>query len=132
MDIIYRAFDGKEFEGENDCFYYEREITANKYKNDIIGLNEDLEEINLFDGISDFFQKSYFVLIKTNEAADFIEENSSNRDFYIPSIRKGEYYYDKMDDEWKTIDEKLNELYRDIEEMTEIKRKLYRLSENEN
>lgn len=132
MDIIYRAFDGKEFEGENDCFYYEREITANKYKNDIIGLNEDLEEINLFDGISVFFQKSYFVLIKTNEAADFIEENSSNRDFYIPSIRKGEYYYDKMDDEWKTIDEKLNELYRDIEEITEIKRKLYRLSEDKN
>lgn len=132
MDIIYRAFDGKEFEGENDCFYYEREITANKYKNDIIGLNEDLEEINLFDGISDFFQKSYFVLIKTNETADFIEENSSNRDFYIPSIRKGEYYYDKMDDEWKTIDEKLNELYRDIEEITEIKRKLYRLSEDKN
>lgn len=132
MDIIYRAFDGKEFEGENDCFYYEREITANKYKNDIIGLNEDLEEINLFNGISDFFQKSYFVLIKTNEAADFIEENSSNCDFYIPSIRKGEYYYDKMDDEWKTIDEKLNELYRDIEEITEIKRKLYRLSEDKN
>lgn len=132
MDIIYRAFDGKEFEGENDCLYYEREITANKYKNDIIGLNEGLEEINLFDGISNFFQKSYFVLIKTNEAADFIEENSSNRDFYIPSIRKGEYYYDKMDDEWKTIDEKLNELYRDIEEITEIKRKLYRLSEDKN
>lgn len=132
MDIIYRAFDGKEFEEENDCLHYEREITANKYKNDIIGLNEGLEEINLFNGMTDFFQESYFVLIKTNEAADFIEENSSNRDFYIPSIRKGEYYYDKMDDEWKTIDEKLNELYRDIEEITEIKRKLYRLSEDKN
>ena len=54
MNIIYRAFDGKEFEGENDCLYYEREITANKYKNDIIGLNEGLEEINLFNGMSDF------------------------------------------------------------------------------
>lgn len=132
MDIIYRAFDGKEFEGENDCLYYEREITANKYKNDIIGLNDFLEETNLFDGIGDFFRRSYFVLIKTNEAADFIEKISSERDFYIPSIGKGEYYYDKTDDEWRTIDEKVNELYRDIEEMMEIKRKLYRLSEDEN
>lgn len=132
MDIIYRAFDGKEFEGENDCLYYEREITAEKYKNDIIGLNEALERINLFDGMNDFFQRSYFILVKTNEAADFIEENSSNCDFYIPSIGKGEYYYDKADDEWRIMDEKLNELYRDIEEMTEIKRKLYCLSESEN
>ena len=28
MDIIYRAFDGKEFEKEDDCLCYEKEITA--------------------------------------------------------------------------------------------------------
>lgn len=32
MDIIYRAFDGKEFEKEDDCLCYEKEITAEKYK----------------------------------------------------------------------------------------------------
>lgn len=57
MDIIYRAFDGKEFEEEDDCLYYEREIIANKYKNDIIGLDDNLEEINLFDGIENFSKK---------------------------------------------------------------------------
>lgn len=132
MDIIYRAFDGKEFEKEDDCLYYEKEITAEKYKNDIIGLDDNLEEINLFDGMNNFFQRSYFILIKTNEAADFIEENSSNCDFRIPHVRKGEYYYDKTDYEWRTIDEKVSELYRDIEEIVEIKRKLYRLSEDKN
>lgn len=132
MDVIYRAFDGKEFEEEDDCLYYEKEITAEKYKNDIIGLDDNLEEINLFDGMNNFFQRSYFILIKTNEAADFIEENSSNCDFRIPHVRKGEYYYDKADYEWRTIDEKVSELYRDIEEITEIKRKLYRLSEDKN
>ena len=81
---------------------------------------------------TNFFQRSYFILIKTNEAADFIEENSSNCDFRIPHVRKGEYYYDKTDYEWRNMDEKLNELYRDIEEMTEIKRKLCRLSEDKN
>lgn len=132
MDVIYRAFDGREFEEEDDCIYYEREITAIKYKKDIIGLSDDLEEINLFDGTNNFFQKSYFIFIKTNEAADFIEENCSDYDFCDLTIKKGTYYYDKTCDEWRTMDEKLNELYRDIEEMTEIKRKLYRLSENEN
>lgn len=132
MDIIYRAFDGKEFEKEDDCFCYEKEITAEKYKNDIIGLDDNLEEINLFDGMNNFFQRSYFILIKTNEAADFIEENSSNCDFCIPHVRKGEYYYDKTDCEWRTIDEKVSELYRDIEEIVEIKRKLCRLSEDKN
>ena len=82
--------------------------------------------------MNNFFQRSYFILIKTNEAADFIEENSSNCDFRIPHVRKGEYYYDETDYEWRTIDEKVSELYRDIEEMTEIKRKLYRLSEDKN
>lgn len=132
MDIIYRAFDEKEFEKEDDCLCYEKEITAEKYKNDIIGLDDNLEEINLFDGMNNFFQRSYFILIKTNEAADFIEENSSNCDFRIPHVRKGEYYYDKTDYEWRTIDEKVSELYRDIEEIVEIKRKLYRLSEDKN
>ena len=132
MDIIYRASDGKEFEEEDDCLCYEKEITAEKYKNDIIGLDDNLEEINLFDGMNNFFQRSYFILIKTNEAADFIEENSSNCDFCIPHVRKGEYYYDKTDYEWRTIDEKVSELYRDIEEIVEIKRKLYRLSEDKN
>ena len=132
MDIIYRAFDVKEFEKEDDCLCYEKEITAEKYKNDIIGLDDNLEEINLFDGMNNFFQRSYFILIKTNEAADFIEENSSNCDFRIPHVRKGEYYYDKTDCEWRTIDEKVSELYRDIEEIVEIKRKLYRLSEDKN
>lgn len=82
--------------------------------------------------MNNFFQNSYFILIKTNEAADFIEENSSNCDFCIPHVRKGEYYYDKTDYEWRTIDEKVSELYRDIEEIVEIKRKLYRLSEDKN
>ena len=132
MDIIYRSFDGKEFEKEDDCLCYEKEITAEKYKNDIIGLDDNLEEINLFDGMNNFFQRSYFILIKTNEAADFIEENSSNCDFRIPHVRKGEYYYDKTDYEWRTIDEKVSELYRDIEEIVEIKRKLCRLSEDKN
>lgn len=132
MDIIYRAFDGKVFEKEDDCLCYEKEITAEKYKNDIIGLDDNLEEINLFDGMNNFFQRSYFILIKTNEAADFIEENSSNCDFRIPHVRKGEYYYDKTDSEWRTIDEKVSELYRDIEEIVEIKRKLYRLREDKN
>lgn len=45
MDIIYKAFDGKEFEEEKDCLYYEREIIANKYKNDIIGLNKEFEKL---------------------------------------------------------------------------------------
>lgn len=132
MDVIYRAFDGKEFEKKDDCLCYEREITAEKYRNDIIGLDNKLEEINLFDGMNNFFQKSYFILIKTNEAADFIEENSSNCDFRIPHVRKGEYYYDETDYEWRTIDEKVSELYRDINEMTEVKRKLYCLSEDKN
>ena len=132
MDIIYRAFDGKEFEGENDCLYYEREITANKYKNDIIGLNEGLEEINLFNGMGDFFQGSYFILIKTNEAADFIEKIRPDCDLYIPFIKKGAYYYDKTVDEWRTIDEKINELYKEVEQMIKIKNKLYRLSQNKN
>lgn len=132
MDIIYRAFDGKEFEEEDDCLCYEKEITAEKYKNDIIGLDDNLEETNLFGGMNDFFQRSYFILIKTNEAADFIKENSSNCDFRIPHVRKGEYYYDETDSEWRTIDEKVSELYRDIEEIVEIKRKLYRLSEDKN
>ena len=115
MDIIYRAFDGKEFEEEDDCLYYEREIIANKYKNDIIGLDDNLEEINLFDGIENFFQKSYFILIKTNEAVDFIKENNFNWNFYIPSFGKGTYYYDQIVGEWRAIDEKVNKFYQDIE-----------------
>ena len=132
MDIIYRAFDGKEFEEEDDCLYYEREIIANKYKNDIIGLNKEFEKISLFDGIENFFQKSYFILIKTNEAVDFIKENNFNWNFYIPSFEKGTYYYDQTVDEWRAIDEKVNKFYQDIEEMMKIKRKLYRLSEDKN
>lgn len=132
MDIIYRAFDGKEFEEEDDCLYYEREIIANKYKNDIIGLNKEFEKISLFDGIENFFQKSYFILIKTNEAVDFIKENNFNWNFYTPSFGKGTYYYDQIVDEWRAIDEKVNKFYQDIEEMMKIKRKLYRLSEDEN
>lgn len=64
MDIIYRAFDGKEFEKEDDCLCYEKEIIAEKYKNDIIGLDDNLEEINLFDGMNNFFPKKLFYSYK--------------------------------------------------------------------
>lgn len=132
MNIIYRAFDGKEFEEKDDCINYEEKIIAEKYKNDIIGLSEEFEQISLFDGVENFFQESYFVLVKTDEAVNFIEENSYNWNVYTPPLKKGTFYFNEMNNEWQDIDEKINEFYQEIEEMTGIKNKLYRLSQDDN
>lgn len=129
MDIIYRAFDGKEFDCEDDCLKYETMINAKRFKSNIVGLGESGEEIGLSDGLEQFFQDSYFVFVKTQEAVDFI----NNMDLMIKSPyceMEEYYYYDEGEDEWISINEKINELYGEIEELSQIKRKLYNLTKN--
>jgi hypothetical protein len=97
MEIVYRAFDGKEFDNEADCCYHEYTI-----KEGVIMLNRNNEVVQK---TSDAF----LVWIKDEDAnLAFHAMAERQRDLDVSSIVKGEdyglFYWDEGLEEYRWID----------------------------
>ena len=97
MQIIYRAFDGKEFDNEADCCYYESEI-----ENSVIMLNRNNERV--------YNTSSAFLVWLRNEEANLAFHAMARKegDKDVKSITEGEdwglYYWDEGYNEYRWLD----------------------------
>ena len=127
MSTIYESFDGVQFTNKNDCHKHEIEIIK-PYENDIIGLNECGERIDLYDGIDFFFQESYFLFIKSKEAIDFMNKAFSEVESCPALDEPGVYYFNDDILEWEDADEKISSLYEEMEFIKGRKEMLFKIA----
>lgn len=116
----YIAFDGSEFDDEDDCLAYERTMKATDYEKEISFYGFDRKPIPLHvENLDDV----YFVNIKTKKACqwfiDRCQDCGSIHPWSYDPHRKEEFpmtgffWFDTSDDtwhHWQTEMEKLNEI----------------------
>ena len=113
---IYIAFDGKEFEDENECERYESKELQNKYGESLFVYNKDGKKISLDEDYR-LCQDSYYITCKTKEALDYLNKifdgyvNTIDYDGKFPAS----FYYDFTADRWKEIATHIKELQKEID-----------------
>lgn len=114
---IYIAFDGKEFEDENECERYESKELKNKYGEDLLVYDEDGELIALNN---DYWlsQSGVYVVCKSDKALNYLNKifknNNVNEIYYYDNFPVS-FYYDFEIDGWKEIESRIKELQEEID-----------------
>ena len=113
MEIIYRAFDGKEFDEEEKCELYERVQTTPKGLMGFKLYDTDGEEVTLLDEEYNINDDFYYIVTHNREEAaslyDILHDAgiSSPWDKHGWSIgndfEAGCYYYDCDESRWKNF-----------------------------
>lgn len=109
MEIIYKAFDGKIFDDEDDCLFYEKTLTLKFFSKDIVCLDEKGNLISVEDDFDYVYRRTQFLKIQTDEAANFIYNVYG---YKIGNGTKGLFYYDEnlgwkdFRSHWKEVSEK--------------------------
>lgn len=124
MEIIYRAFDGKEFFDVYSCEEHEQQIKAKEYDEEITGLDRYGLPLSITDNLEEFTNKAHFVGVKTERAVKFIQEAFNGEGLALVCTKIGAYKYLWMEDEWMSIDNLINKLKSDIVKLKQIKEKL--------
>lgn len=102
MTTIYIADDGKQFEYEDECLAYEKEIRIKRFSNAIFIFDEEGKQLE-FNKSN--FEISYYILCKTKEAAAYMYNEFCDYDLpwgTLEEISAGLWYYDG--DEWLPVD----------------------------
>ena len=114
---IYIAFDGKEFEDENECRKHESKELQDKYGKDLLVYNKN-DELLPLDADYYLSQESAYVICKTEKALDYLnktfEYNGINEIYYSDKF-PASFYYDFTTDEWKEIAPRIKELQDEID-----------------
>ena len=114
----YVAFDGSEFDDEDDCLAYERELKAEKYCKEIFFYDADCKPVPLdVEDLNDV----YFVNIKTEKACQWFIDRSrdcgSTHPWTYDSKRKEEFprigffWFDTNGDYWRHWQSEMKELH---------------------
>lgn len=103
MEVIYRAFDGKEFDDEYECEQYEhmRELVSKDFHSHLYTTKG--EEIQLIDITSDNCDNILYMDIKSQEDYETIDKIMECFGCGMPPTF-GRYYYDLVADVWKSYD----------------------------
>lgn len=124
MEIIYRAFDGKEFPDEFSCEEHEQQIKAKEYKKEITGFSYYGLPLSITNNLAEFVSNAYFIGVKTESAVKFIQEVYDGEEFARVCTKIGAYKYIYETDEWENIDTIIKKLKSDIAELEQTKEKL--------
>lgn len=100
MEIIYRTFDGKEFDNEEDACYHERVINDN-----IVMINRDGNRVYRTEG-------AFVLWLKDEEASNaFFDLAEAQGDDSIQGLVKGEdyglFYWDELGESYHWVDNEI-------------------------
>lgn len=114
---IYIAFDGKEFEDENECERYESKELPDKYGKDLLVYDKEDELIPL-DNDYRLSRNSAYVVCKSDEALGYLNkvfyDNRVNNIVYEGNF-PASFYYNFETDEWEEIALHIKELQEEID-----------------
>ena len=119
MEIIYRAFDGKEFEDEFDCQEYEEKLSIQNLGRDLIMVDSDFDPVTCGDDISYFVVCSEAAKRKICDLIDsYYFEHNKEILFNTP------YMWDDYANKFLPIPRLIEEKQAEIAKLTEYIEKL--------
>lgn len=130
MEIIYKTFDGKEFNNEEQCLDYEEDCadyelkvkTENFIKNNHLAFfDEKGNHLNI--SIFEALNKAAFISISTEDSFEIVEKVSENYGLTSP-LEQGLWEWDEDSDDWVNVDDKMEELAKTLRLYHEIKSKI--------
>lgn len=106
MEIIYRAFDGKEFQHEDDCLEYERqqEIKALNLQSRFFNFDGEAMDIN---DLYHCIENGWYMEIASIEEAQIIAEYAEREvgtTLFRTKPAVGRYYWDDSAEQWRNIE----------------------------
>ena len=114
---VYIAFDGNEFEDENECERYESKELQDKYGKDLLVYDEEDKLLSLDDDYH-LSQDGTYVVCKSEEALNFLNktfgDNRVNNIDYNGNF-PASFYYNFETDEWEEIAPHIKELQDEID-----------------
>lgn len=118
----YIAFDGKEFEDENECEAYENKKVHTLYDKNLFVYDDEENKIDIYNEYSTYYD-SKFIVCKTKEAFDYVNEilkqHGSGIDSYIiPDSFPASFIYDDWEEKWKDIKENIKTLQNEIDTLS--------------
>lgn len=114
METVFRAFDGKIFEDEDDCVLYERKEKEKKIHNQYFGMNYAENKIDFSEkSFCDFFNEIQFLIIKTKAAAEFLSILAKDEGYTIPN-QIGVFVWDEDEDNFVDVEGKIKKLKNEL------------------
>ena len=115
MDVIYRAYDGKEFDSEEECEAYETISTIPKERRGFKVYNRYGEQVPLLNEDNLVYDEFYYIKTHSAEEAETLHKILRTAGLISPWDKQGCqnafehdagcYYYDCDDYEWKDFKE---------------------------
>lgn len=121
---IYVAFDGKEFDDEGNCREYELSENGKNVGNDLLTYDKNGKQ--MFVSQADCHcERIDYVVFKSKPAYDYFAQLMDGCGLSCPneieakdSNYKCSYYYDYKYDEWRNINNKIEELQSQIDNLS--------------
>lgn len=114
METVFRAFDGKIFEDEDDCTLYERKEKEKKIRNQYFGMDYAENKIDFSEkSFFDFFNEIQFLIIKTKVAAEFLSILAKDEGYTIPN-QIGVFVWDEDEDNFVDVEGKIKKLKNEL------------------
>lgn len=114
METVFRAFDGKIFEDEDDCVLYERKEKEKKIHNQYFGMDYAENKIDFSEkSFFDFFNEIQFLIIKTKAAAEFLSILAKDEGYTIPN-QIGVFVWDEDEDNFVDVEGKIKKLKNEL------------------
>lgn len=114
METVFRAFDGKIFEDEDDCVLYERKEKEKKIHNQYFGMDYAENKVDFSEkNFSDFFNEIQFLVIKTNAAVEFLSTVAKEEGYTIPN-QIGAFVWDEEENDFVDVESKIKKLKNEL------------------
>lgn len=117
MEIIYRAFDGKEFFSGDECSIYEASSRLRSVKG-LACFDGSLKKLSFNDPV-ETIQKAIYVRLDNWNAVEVYRHESAEIGCICPD-RPGFWYFCDRDCEWVEIEDKITELLNKIDDFRTI------------
>lgn len=118
MRVIYIADDGTKFDNEIECETYEQN---EKLKDNTIIMLDGYN--NILDNNIENFEKCLSIRIKNRRDLDIVYYMGDYTGCSYP-YDTGDFCYNISNDEWESLDEKIEESERNLEKLKKVKEKL--------
>lgn len=114
METVFRAFDGKIFEDEDDCVLYERKEKEKKIHNQYFGMDYAENKVDFSEkSFFDFFNEIQFLVIKTNAAAEFLSTVAKEEGYTIPN-KIGAFVWDEEESNFVDVEGKIKKMKNEL------------------
>lgn len=114
METVFRAFDGKIFEDEDNCALYEMKEKEKKIHNQYFGMDHAENKIDFSEkSFYDFFNQIQFLIIKTKAAAEVLSTVAEEEGYTIPN-QIGAFVWDEEENDFINVENKVEKMKKEL------------------